>query len=148
MGRLPAQRYRKTAPKPGSLVIDTHTTVWYPQQDPRLSLRAEAEIDQALANGFPIYVPSISVVEIVYLIDKGRIPTVVADRVRRVLHDPASGFQLAALDLNVAACTARISRDAVPDLPDRVIASTALALDLPLVTRDSRITSSGIQTVW
>lgn len=33
-------------------------------------------------------------------------------------------------------------------LPDRVIAATALQLGLPLVTRDRRLQSAGIQTIW
>ena len=137
-----------TTPKLGPLVIDTHTTVWYLQQDPRLSQRAEAEIDRALGNGYPIYVPSISVVELVYLSDKGKIPAVVGERVGQVLRDPSSGFRLAALDLDIAEATRRIPREAVPDLPDRVIAATALALGFPLVTRDGKIQASGMQTVW
>jgi predicted nucleic acid-binding protein len=48
----------------------------------------------------------------------------------------------------VADALARIPRDQVPDLPDRVIAAAALALGLPLVTRDAKIRSSAIQTIW
>ena len=68
-------------------------------------------------------------VELVYLVDKGRIPASVIERVDRVLRDPASGFTLAPLDL-------------------RVIAATALALNLPLVTRDGKIRAANIHTIW
>jgi predicted nucleic acid-binding protein len=43
---------------------------------------------------------------------------------------------------------ARVPRDQVPDLPDRIIAATALHLGVPLVTRDRQITASGIATIW
>lgn len=36
----------------------------------------------------------------------------------------------------------------VPDLPDRVIAATALALNLPLISRDGKIKASRLTTVW
>jgi len=41
-----------------------------------------------------------------------------------------------------------IPRSSVPDLPNRVIVATALALGLPLVIRDGKIRVSGIETIW
>jgi PIN domain nuclease of toxin-antitoxin system len=42
----------------------------------------------------------------------------------------------------------KIPRSVVPDMPDRFIAATALHLGVPLVTRDRRLQSAGIQTIW
>jgi PIN domain nuclease of toxin-antitoxin system len=133
---------------PGPLVVDTHAAIWYLYQDGRLSRRAESKIDSALANGYSIHVPSISLVELVYLVEKGRIPREVAERVDEVLRDSASGFRLVPLDLRVAEATRRIARSEVPDLPDRVIAATALVLQVPLITRDGRIRSANVWTIW
>jgi predicted nucleic acid-binding protein len=113
-----------------------------------LSRLAESHIDLALGEGHAVHVPSMCLVELVYLVDKGRVPEAVAERVGQVLAQPEFGFRLAALDWHVARATRRISRAQVPDLPDRVIAATALALDLPLVTRDRKIRSAGLQTIW
>lgn len=67
---------------------------------------------------------------------------------RQALSDPSAGFEVAPLDLQVAIAVRRIPRDVIPDLPDRVIAATALALQLPLVSRDYRIRAAQITTIW
>jgi predicted nucleic acid-binding protein len=41
-----------------------------------------------------------------------------------------------------------VSRQAVPDMPDRIMAATALHKGLPLITRDSNLRSCGIETIW
>jgi predicted nucleic acid-binding protein len=41
-----------------------------------------------------------------------------------------------------------VPREQVSDLPDRIIAATALRLGVPLVTRDKKIALSIVETVW
>ncbi|MCA9438394.1 MAG: PIN domain-containing protein, partial [Candidatus Omnitrophica bacterium] len=41
-----------------------------------------------------------------------------------------------------------IHRESVPDLPDRIIAATALHRGLPLVTRDRQLRESEVETIW
>ncbi|MCV6071818.1 PIN domain-containing protein, partial [Escherichia coli] len=53
-----------------------------------------------------------------------------------------------ALDRMIAKTMASIARDLVPDMPDRIIAATARALGLPLVTRDLGIRRAGLTTIW
>lgn len=130
------------------VVLDTHALVWYLKKDARLSKLAEAAVDDALAGGFPVHVPSIFIVELVYLVNKGRIPPEVAVAVDRVLDTPKFGFRVAPLDRETARAVRMVSRTDVPDLPDRVIASTALSLELPLVSRDGKIRVSAVRTIW
>jgi len=52
------------------------------------------------------------------------------------------------LNLAVSTAVRRVSRQAISDLPDRVIAATALALGVPLITWDGKIRASGIETIW
>jgi predicted nucleic acid-binding protein len=42
----------------------------------------------------------------------------------------------------------QVPRAEVSDMPDRIVAATALYLRVPVITRDGRIRSSNIQTVW
>jgi predicted nucleic acid-binding protein len=52
------------------------------------------------------------------------------------------------VDESIANVLPQISREVVPDMPDRIIAATALHLNLPLITRDRRLQASGIPTIW
>ncbi len=86
--------------------------------------------------------------ELTYLVEKRRVPPEALKLLRVCLTDPTFGFRLAPLDLLVADAISGIPRDIVPDLPDRVIAATALARNIPLVTRDEKIRSADLVTIW
>ena len=131
-----------------ALVVDTHAAVWYLLNSSRLSSTAQRAMDDATDAGDPVYLSAISLVEIVYLVEKGRLPAVVIERLTAALSDPESGFTIAPLDVEAAWAVQHISRDIVPDMPDRIIAATALSLGLPLATRDSAISKAGISTIW
>ena len=42
----------------------------------------------------------------------------------------------------------QVPRVQVPDMPDRIVAATAVYLRVPVISRDGRIRSSNIQSVW
>lgn len=104
-----------------SIVVDTHAAVWYLLNDKRLSRLAVTALDQTTRGGDPILIPSISLVEILYLTEKGRIPKSMQVSLRLALNDLNGPFQLAPLDQEVADAVGSISRELVPDLPDRVL---------------------------
>lgn len=131
-----------------SIVVDTHAAVWYLLNDPRLSRKAGSVLDETTQSGHPILIPSITLVELIYLVEKGRIPASTHTRLRAAIEDPDGPYELAPLDQDVADAVHAIDRKLVPDLPDRVIAATALARKLRLVSRDSEIRSSQIETIW
>ncbi|MFN8556717.1 MAG: hypothetical protein U0531_04995 [Dehalococcoidia bacterium] len=43
---------------------------------------------------------------------------------------------------------ARVSRQEVPAMPDRIIAATAVYLGVPVISRDRRIRAAALETVW
>ena len=96
----------------------------------------------------PTYISAVSLVEAVYLVERGRIAANAFERFVRVLGQDNLAFKVFPVDYNVASVLRSIPRDAVPDMPDRIIAATALHLGLPLVTRDRRLRAAGIQTIW
>jgi PIN domain nuclease of toxin-antitoxin system len=87
-------------------------------------------------------------VEIVYLIEKQRIPTAVLPRLVNDLNSGTSVLTEIPLTLQIVQVMHQVLRVQVPDMPDRIIAATAVHLGVPLITRDSKIQSSGIQTIW
>jgi PIN domain nuclease of toxin-antitoxin system len=126
------------------LVADTHTIIWYLTEPTLLSRAAYRSLSQARL----IYVSAISVVEIRYLIEKGTVTEAALNSLVDFLNDPGVTLTLVPLDLDIALALGQIPRKAIPDMPDRIIAATAWHLRLPLVTRDTKIQASGIQTIW
>lgn len=127
-----------------TVAADTHAVLWFLEGSKRLSAAAVA----ALRSAPRILVPTICLVEITYLVEKGRLHAAVLPRLLAELDNPTTTVELAALDLGVVLSLQDISRFDVPDLPDRVIAATALHHRVPLVTRDGKIRSCGIETIW
>jgi PIN domain nuclease of toxin-antitoxin system len=131
-----------------AVAVDTHAIVWYLSSDPQLSARAVGALDAATEAGEFIHVPSICLVELTYLVEKGRLPAAARDLLIRALDDSATPCLLAPLDRAVADALELVSRREVPDLPDRIMSATALALGVPLVSRDGKIRASQVQTIW
>jgi len=129
-------------------VADTHALIWYLENSPRLGSQARAAFDACDRGEIRIYVPTICLVEIVYLMEKGRISPDMKSMLNEELKSAESGLVLADLNADVADQTANVLREDIPDLPDRVIAATALALNLPLISRDRKIVLSGLETIW
>ena len=129
-------------------VADTHTALWHLFDDARLSVRAGDFIDKAAAARRRIAVSSISLAEVVYLIEKNRLPPSVYDDLKRALGDPDHVLKEAPLTIEIVDALRQVPRVAVPDMPDRIVAATALYFGVPVISRDGRIRASGLNTVW
>ena len=131
-----------------SAVLDTHAAIWYLLDSTKLPGPVYSLIDGAAASGTPTYISAVSLVEIVYLVERGRIQANAFDTFASELDNESPAFIVVPLDARVATALKRFPRNIVPDMPDRIIAATALHLGLPLVSRDRRLQSAGIQTIW
>ena len=133
------------------VVADTHALVWYLLDDPdrRLSPDALTALEQAESTD-GIAVSVASVVDLWYVIrTRGTFTDDQLDQVVGLLRDPDSTLEAEQITLDVAAAIRQIPRDALGDPWDRFITATAMALGLPLVTRDWRIHESGlVETIW
>lgn len=129
-------------------LADTHTAVWYLAADPRLSETAKALMIKDQDDGNQVGVSAISLIEIVYLVEKERIPRDSFVSLLGALANPRNILTEIAVDRRVAAAMRRLPRTAIPDMPDRIIAATALYLKVPLISRDAKIQVSKVSTIW
>ncbi len=129
-------------------VADTHSFIWYLDADRRLSERAKQIIDDATQAGDDIGVSVITLVETVYLVEKGRVPRQTLARMIAEIRSPQSVFVELPLGIETIQALQRISRADVPDMPDRIIAATALHLQVPVISRDAKIQAANLHTIW
>jgi PIN domain nuclease of toxin-antitoxin system len=129
-------------------VADTHAALWYLLKNPRLSATARKFMDDAASAGHDIALSAISLVEIVYLVEKQRLPASAYDDLKIALADPEYVIEEAALTGEVAEAMRQVSRAEVPDMPDRIVAATAVRLGVPVISRDGRIRGSCVLTIW
>ena len=130
------------------VVVDTHIAVWSLVNRRLSSAPATAELDAADATG-EIVISAITLIELIYLTEKGKLAPAVLTTVQAAIDDPTTAFKLAPVDRAIADAVSQISRVVVPDMPDRIIAATALAMGLSLVTRDREIRKlTNVVSVW
>lgn len=129
-------------------IADTHAVIWYLANDTHLSINARTAFEETVEKHNQVAISAITLVEIVYLVEKGRIPAGRFTQLMTALDDPDSVLVEVALTPAIARTLSRVDRDEVPDMPDRIIAATALYLNLPIISRDAKITLSAITTIW
>ena len=129
-------------------VADTHAALWYLLKNPLLSATACTFIDDAAAAGNEILLSPISLAEIVYLTEKQRLPISAYEELKKALADHEYVIEEAPFTAEIVEAMRQVPRDAVPDLPDRIVAATAVYFSVPVISRDLRIRASNVRTVW
>ena len=129
-------------------VADTHTALWYLFGDARLSPDAKVFIDDSAQNRHKVAVSSISLAELVYLVEKNRLHAVAYTELVQAMNDPEHVFAEAVFTSAIVEAMRGINRDEIPDMPDRMIAATAVYFSVPVISRDRRIRTANLKTVW
>lgn len=130
-------------------VTDTHALVWHLTQSKKLSQTAWTIFEGADAGWHRIFVPGIVLVELVFLIEKHRLDKSLFTRTASLLNTLGGSYALALLDVEVAQAVQEIDRAAVLDMPDRIIAATAMRMGLPLLSRDGAISGvASLNVIW
>jgi PIN domain nuclease of toxin-antitoxin system len=131
-----------------ALLLDTHAVVWRLEQSSEMPSRVHELITKHEMKG-DLLVSTISLVEIAYLSERGRISPTCLQDVAAAISNERTALRLVDLSLEIALRLPSVPRSAIPDMPDRILAATALSLGIPLVTRDEKIRAfDAIMTIW
>lgn len=130
-------------------VTDTHALVWYLADDARLSATARAAFVESDNGRAVIWIPGVVLVEIVYLVEKARFPTNLVTQVLELVDPPKDNYGLIPLDAGLIRTLQTIDRNLVPEMPDRIVAASAMHLQLPLLSKDQAIAQvPGLSILW
>ena len=128
-------------------VTDTQCLIWHLIHDRHLPKTARAIFTAADDGRSQVLVPSMVLVETIFLLQRPRVAQRVVDHLLQLTEDPDASFRVVPLDSAVVRAVNDFGPAAVPELADRVIAATARSLNLPLLTVDHAIVASGLVDV-
>ena len=130
------------------MVADTQALIWYVTQNTQLSSPARSFLRKVDRADGEVAVSSMTLVEILYLVEKNRINQDTLEVVVSLLNDTDSSLVEIPIDHKIVQAMKQIPREQIPEMPDRIISATALYLEVPLITSDLKIRDSFVPTIW
>ena len=126
------------------ITVDAHSLIWFLDADLKYKLSDSAlkAIRKAQEESL-VFIPIIAIMEIVYLIERGRINTSFDNFMSAI--EINKNFQI--IPLNTELLKIAISLQGL-EIHDRLILATAIMTDSILVSKDMTIRSKGVNVIW
>ncbi|MBI4686401.1 MAG: PIN domain-containing protein [Nitrospirae bacterium] len=128
-----------------NFITDTHALLWWFTNSPRISPAASDIFEKCEEGENVIFIPSIVIAEALSIFDKKRVSFDFRTLFKKI--NDSDNFVIIALDYPIL--QKMIDLKDIPELHDKIIASTAKYLNLPIITKDEILQNlSHIKTVW
>ena len=130
-------------------LADAHAILWHLFEPRRLGSAARAAFVDTDSGRARVFLPAVVIAEMIMVIERGRLPSINISHLLTVFHAMQSGHNYILYPLLPEVVIASHSLTAVPDIFDRLIIADARRMSVPLISRDSIISTSGlVNVVW
>lgn len=126
------------------ITLDTHAFIWYLDKslNNKLSRKALKAIKEA-EDSYTIYLPIIVLMEVLYLIEKGRVNVSFHKLLLNL--EKSINYEIVFFDIRLLKIAETIKG---LEVHDRLILATAILTGSPLVSNDREIHTKGIKVIW